>query len=561
MKRIIRIFIILIILCPFILTAHGWQWANHIGGTGMDNATISYIDNQHNIYIYGRYAADYGIPGYFMGQNCYFNQDTLIGRHASFIAKYSNNGNLIWLQNIVSSANSGGYATIADMEYDSTSNALFLTGAYSDSIYLSGCNLPGSGTFLSKIDLNGNCLWAKNLGAGCGVSSICFDNSGNLFLGGNALSSCNLIDTCHFGGKNYISKFNSNGVSQWAKTKVTTDLPYFTIQQIKYFNNDIFAFGYVGANNDVLTVDTISVHISCFNCFGIGLMCMDNNGNAKWLKVDGLPYSGISSRSVGISTNGSIYCYAVTSDTCIFSNDSIISHGSSLIVVKYDHFGSMQGYNHLKQIHFDSDPIYYPDCVIDVLQDGTYYVTGGLWGIAYFGSDTITAFSPLDLTIAHFNDKNVCLGIDHIGGGQGTSVAVDETGIYITGQFPPFPADTGTIIIGNNTFSSFGYKDIILAKHALLTGINEVKRPGNNSLIIYANPNKGSFRVIVPDDFINEKSLVLNIYDNKGKLIKSQNLQLNDARPTIDIYGVVPGEYSIIVSNGRKSYSGKMIVE
>jgi hypothetical protein len=96
----------------------------------------------------------------------------------------------------------------------------------------------------------------------------------------------------------------------------------------------------------------------------------------------------------------------------------------------------------------------------------------------------------------------------------------------------------------------------------MITGIQKktLKNDGN-SIVIYANPNKGSFRVIVPEDFINEKSLLLNIYDNTGKLIKNQYLQITDDRPSVDIYGVKPGQYSITVSNGKKIYYGKMIVE
>jgi len=73
-------------LFPFLLQAQSWQWANHIGGTGFDDASISYVDAQHNIYLYGEYAIDYGMPQ-FQGRDCYFGPDTLRGAKYKFYSK------------------------------------------------------------------------------------------------------------------------------------------------------------------------------------------------------------------------------------------------------------------------------------------------------------------------------------------------------------------------------------------------------------------------------------------------------------------------------------------
>lgn len=543
---------IILLLFPIFLNAQTWQWAKHVGGSGMDNAFISHIDPQHNIYLFGRYAI-YDLPQ-FNGANCYFDNDTLFGQYGSFIAKYDKNSNLIWVYNL---ASTGHYVNLTAMEFDSKSNAFFLVGDYYYSVSFPGCELLSSGHnyFIAKIDLNGNCIWSKNIGFCVGVTSIAVDQNGNLFLAGTADNYCTVIDTCHFGGGTYIAKFNTDGMSQWAKTKVArNDNLYFTIEKLKVYNNSLYAVANVAGSNITLTIDTINIQISGLYQFGIGVLCMDSSANAHWLKVDGLPNSGIGPRSMGMNNNGDLYCFARTSDTCIYGNDTVISSGTNQIVAEYDKSGILKRYNHL---NFGAGYEGQNSWGIEVLPEGSYYVTSGFSGSANFGNVTLNSISSLDLFIAHFTDARVCLGADHVGGGLGTSIAIDSTGIYVTGIFSPFPKESGSMIIGNNTFTSYGFEDIIFAKHELITG----KRPDINKVLIYPNPNNGSFSVIVPIDLVNEENLVMSMYDNLGKLILKRLIAFNEWNPRINISGQATGLYFITVSNGRKTYSGKMIVE
>jgi hypothetical protein len=378
-------------------------------------------------------------------------------------------------------------------------------------------------------------------------------------MAGTASSGFTIIDTCHFNGGTYISKFDSEGSCQWARTKIILGSPNFTISEIKYFNNNLLAFGNVNGSNNTLSIDSIRIYIPCTSCYGFGILSMDNNSNAKWLKIEGLPSSGTCSRSKIQNKQGDIICYLNTKDTCIFSNDTIITPGPGQIIVNYDKSGVMKRHNQLINAINPSDPDLYPNMGIYVLQDSSYYITSGLIGTAKLGNEYVTAYSPLDLFIAHFTYLGNCLGVDHVGGGYGTSIVVDETGVYTTGIFPPFPSNSGTLNIGNESFSSFGYQDIVLAKHNLLMGV--LKSPEyNNSLIIYANPNKGSFRLIIPDDFLHKKSLTLTISNCSGKVIRNQTLNLDLEPLKIDIYGFISGSYYVTLSDGIKTYQGKMIV-
>jgi hypothetical protein len=258
---------------------------------------------------------------------------------------------------------------------------------------------------------------------------------------------------------------------------------------------------------------------------------------------------------MGMNKNGEIYYFAVTLDTCVFGHDTIITSGiNSMVIVKYDKSGTLLGINHVNK---EADYIGSNSMGIFVLPEGSYYIADGLTGSGYFGNNFITSNTPLDLLIAHYSNAGECLGVDHVGGGLGTSIAVNENAVYISGILSPFPSNTGSMSIANHTFQTYGYEDIVFIKHELITG----KRPGIDKVVVYPNPNNGSFSVIVPIELLNEANLVLSLFDNLGKLLLKRSIAFNEWNPRVEIYGQPTGLYFITVSNGRKSYCGKMIVE
>lgn len=65
----------------------------------------------------------------------------------------------------------------------------------------------------------------------------------------------------------------------------------------------------------------------------------------------------------------------------------------------------------------------------------------------------------------------------------------------------------------------------------------------------------------MPDDFVNEKNLVLSIYDNKGKLIQQKTLEMNDGNIKLNLEQEAKGVYNVVLSNNKKSYNGKIVFE
>ena len=78
---------------------------------------------------------------------------------------------------------------------------------------------------------------------------------------------------------------------------------------------------------------------------------------------------------------------------------------------------------------------------------------------------------------------------------------------------------------------------------------------------IYPNPTPGQFNINVPDEFLHERNLVLSIYDNTGKLVQQQKMEMSDNKIKLNLEAEAKGIYHAVLSNGDKSYNGKIVFE
>ena len=141
------------------------------------------------------------------------------------------------------------------------------------------------------------------------------------------------------------------------------------------------------------------------------------------------------------------------------------------------------------------------------------------------------------------------------GWSDGYGVTQDNNGnAYVCGNF------SNTITIGSNTYTSYGDKDIFIAKLDELVGIGDT-RQANNQLIIYANPNQGKCNITVPDEFINETYLQLTIFDNFGKIIQQNTVEMTNGKIKLNLEAEAKGMYHVTLGNWKKSYSGKIVFE
>ena len=106
-----------------------------------------------------------------------------------------------------------------------------------------------------------------------------------------------------------------------------------------------------------------------------------------------------------------------------------------------------------------------------------------------------------------------------------------------------------------------GDTDFFTAKCSPITGIPDPKDPLSNALIIYANPTTGQCNVTIPEEFRNEKNLRLQIFDQTGRLVQEARVEMVGDSVKLDISAQAKGIYLAVLSNGKKSFQGKIVFE
>lgn len=196
-------------------------WAKTFGGIGLDYGYSIAVDAPGNVYTTGTFTntVDFD-PGAGLT-----NLTSLSGNNV-FIQKLNQNGGFVW-------AKAFGANLVNAIELDESDN-VFTIGNFQNTVDFD----PGSGTYnissptggatsayLQKLDVNGNFLWAKNIGASTSTCSPkCFElhSTGNIYIAGSFSSTTDFDPTSQAleytsEGSNdiFISKLNNLGNLEW----------------------------------------------------------------------------------------------------------------------------------------------------------------------------------------------------------------------------------------------------------------------------------------------------------------------------------------------------------
>ncbi|MBK8873163.1 MAG: T9SS type A sorting domain-containing protein [Bacteroidetes bacterium] len=545
--------IFILLLLPSFANSQSWQWAKGNGGTGNDGASQLAIDPNGNIYS--------GVSS--MYPTTYFGTDTftISGFNDMFLVKYDNNGNKLWINqyggpnvSMINIKQDG----ISSIIYDSFSNSIISAGVFIESSDF-GCTILSSTLedrqiFLLKTDLNGNCVWSKQAGSFSDDFSYssAADGSGNIYLTASVRDSAT-VDTSQVARGGVLAKYDSNGNWLWAKNifSYTNALGIWgssiQVGKIIIYSNELYL---VGRNIvDSLTIDTAALQLN--NYYGNILAKFDLSGNLIWYKYFAGPTSYyIPTLSIDISGN----CYITgtfNNGTAIFQTDTIYSTGNAdMYLVKYDSNGNKIWLNHASS----TLNAYGIGLSADV--DGNNYLTGTFSVNANFGAFNISANTSFDMYIARFNSNGDCLGVRQCDNTSGGAIVSDGSGnAIICGSF------TNTTNFGSVNLSSYGNMDAFIAKHDIITGIGGDGRIANNQLIIYTNPNAGRCTIKMPDKLLNEKDLVLTIYDAIGRQIHEFKVSSADGKINLNLEEESKGIYAVTLGNSKVMYYGKIVLE
>jgi hypothetical protein len=546
MKKLVFI----LFISPVIFFGQNWQWAKFYGANCVNYAerTNSIFSDGTDYYVVGAYGCQLYLPG---GSTMMSN-----GRNDIFISKFDVSGNLIWAKTIGSNFNQGFAYENANGVFDPVNNCIYIGGYIVGSVSFPGgitvnADPNSQDVFVARMDLNGNFVWVKTTGA-YGNSGLGNDNS-QVFVepDGDVLLTGRIEDTCFFGSFSvpsggFIARYDKDGNCKWAANKFNGGMGV----HIDFIDSDIV----IGAsyNNSSSYLDTA---ILASNGSYDGLITrMDSVGNIKWVKKFG--FSGIDAvEGIGVNSANEIFVAGAFTDSVKIDGFSLYNSTQEILIMKIDENGNVMWAKKA-----NNNGTY--GAGIDITPDSNTgcYVTGLFAGNFSMNGYNATSSNLYDMFLTRLDSNGNCMGLVSFGVAEATHLYVDATGaIYCTGTFK------NTITIGSTTLSSYDGQDIYVAKLDAITGINNnTKLSQNNSLTIYANPNKGTFNIKVPDEVKDFDGAVLLVYDKQGKEVGKFNLDEKSAdknHPHFNVSNTAPGTYIVKLIQKGKVFTGQLVLE
>ena len=192
-------------------------------------------------------------------------------------------------------------------------------------------------------------------------------------------------------------------------------------------------------------------------------------------------------------------------------------------------------------------------------EENNFYLTGYFKDSLSFGNVNLVSNFPgnfYNSFVARFDSSGNCIGAVQADNVQAKDLEVDNnSNVYLVGGF------SNTAHFGNITLVTNNSSDMFLANLSAITGSGGNERAINNQLIIYANPNKGSFKIKLPDAITDLTGAILTVYDVQGKEVARFNLEQTSVHPQLEINNAIAGLYTVRLVKGKQVFNGKLVVE
>ncbi len=307
------------------------DWANRIGGPERVDFYAIEKDSIGNIFTSGSFTdtidVDPGLDTFYLSKEIITGYE---GGTDGFLCKYDSTGEFIWAKQFP-----GGYTdkiAIHDIAI-SDSGYIYLAGAFTgmfdfdpsidSTILTSSVNINNNSlnnSFICKLNLNGEFIWAKQFGGNYGsinsIVSIGLDDLGNVYSSGNFSRSSDfdpgpesyLIYPTTTGSEIFMSKLDLNGNFVWAKKIGGTQVDEVSEMVMDdYFN--MYLTGKFGGTMD-FDPDTGIYNLSTESISEVFICKIDSSASLLWAKQlaeNGSVSGSGTGRSICLDEFGKVY--------------------------------------------------------------------------------------------------------------------------------------------------------------------------------------------------------------------------------------------------------------
>lgn len=472
-----------------------------------------------------------------------------------FIARISSSGSILWYKQFGSSNPfwEDFFETATSIQVDEASQSIYVTGCNYLGFQLDTFNIPSKSVFLVKVRYDGTIdwvKWASSAYQGTGTARIF---PGDLHLQDQTsiqwfFSSRDPItfENQSFAPAAYLMGLQADGnLMSMVPIIQGVDAHSFSVTEKERL------FVSQSWNDTIYLGDTMLVTNSAINA---NYSKFDTAHTLVWTKVVGEIGLAIPVNAI-LDTDGSSYCSGTFMNNILISNDTfqtLYPNIPDFYLCKFDSSGELKWFKRSESNGTSGASV----IGLTSVRSGSLYATGYFSGSARFGTSQITAGTSVDAYIAKYDTAGNCRSLLHFGEAAGRSIGwSDNQHLIIGGLF------TGDIILGADTISSFNAWDaLVVSVDTVLTGIELPASRTAKSLVVYANPNGGHCRIAFPKGLDRSTEWKLFVYADEGRLLYEQAVDPGMAHQSINISPSPSGIYSVMLSNGKETFTGRIVL-
>jgi len=309
------------------------QWVKKLGTPGDDKSWGVAVDSNGNIYITGDTTGSLG------GSNA--------GGSDAWVAKYDNNGDRLWIQQLGTAGDDNSYGVAID-----GSDNIYITGGTTGN--LAGSNAGDYDAWVAKYDGQGNKLWVKQLGTSeedksWGIAA----SDSNVYITGRTKGVLEGGNAGSFDA--WVAKYDSEGNQQWIKQLGSSGADYS------------YGVAVDSSGNVYITGRTTgSLGGSKAGGFDAWIAKYDSEGNQQWVKQLGTSGNEFAF-AIAVDGSSNVYISGCTQGGLAGSSNA---GGWDAWVAKYDSDGNQQW---LEQLGTSEDELSWG---VAVDGSGNIYATG-----------------------------------------------------------------------------------------------------------------------------------------------------------------------------------------
>lgn len=455
-----------IFICKFDALGN-FIWVKQMGGGLQDFGTAITLDVGGNIYTTGGFQS---VADFDPGAGAY--NISSFGSTDIFVSKLDPNGNFIWAKQMGGSSSDDGNAIGIDPAGNVCS-----TGQFSGSADFN----PGSGTYnftvvgnvdlyVSKLDGDGNFLWAVQVGGDAGEIGfgICLDNNGNVYTTGILDSELTGADFDPgpgvlklYGVGAFVYKLDGAGNLVWAKALRASPSVNLT-RTIGYSinldaNGNVYTTGNFLNNADFDPGPGVYNLTTLTNVVDVYISKLNSAGDFVWAKQFSASTTGWvnNGTSIAIGVGGSVYLTGLFNGTMDFDpgpgTKNLTPAGSSDVFVStLDNAGNFISAKQIGGVDFDRAS----SIKVDI--SGNIYLAGAFNQTADFdpcpGTYNLSSTGGYDIFIAKFAPPSVTITASSIAICSGTSVTFTATPTN-GGLAPSYQWQLNGINVGGNSLT------------------------------------------------------------------------------------------------------------